>query len=189
MAKQQSGTPADDPQQPTDGTKGRPTPKRREAEAANKRPLVPTDRKAASKTDKARQREQRAKAQQAMIAGDERYLPARDRGPVRRYVRDYIDARWNIAEFFLPGSFIIIAIVLFGSGNPQLSVIAILVLYAVVLIALGDAIVATRIVKRRVIAKFGSCPKGTLWYAGMRTFQIRPTRIPKPQVRRGQYPA
>jgi hypothetical protein len=188
VAKQQSDTPADDGQ-PSDGVKGRPTPKRREAEAANKRPLVASDRKRATKSDKSKQRAQRAKAQQAMMAGDERYLPARDRGPVRRYVRDYVDARWNMAEWFLPASFVIVAVVLFAGSNPRLGITAVLVLYALVLLAVGDAIFATRVVKRRVIAKFGQCPKGTLWYTAMRAFQIRPTRVPRPRVKRGQYPS
>ena len=37
-----------------------------------------------------------------MKTGDERYLPARDKGPVRRFVRDWIDARLCVAEMLLP---------------------------------------------------------------------------------------
>src|SRR3954454_3917605 len=80
------------------GAKGRPTPKRSVSQAANKRPLVPSgrDRKTAGRASREQLREQRMRQRQAMITGDERYLPARDAGPQRRYVRDYIDARWNI---------------------------------------------------------------------------------------------
>ena len=39
---------------------------------------------------------------EGMKNGEERYLMARDKGPVRRFVRDFIDARVSIAEFLLP---------------------------------------------------------------------------------------
>ena len=39
---------------------------------------------------------------EGMRTGDERYLPARDKGPVRRYVRDFVDARLCMAELLLP---------------------------------------------------------------------------------------
>ena len=35
-----------------------------------------------------------AKQREALANGDERYLPARDKGPVRRFVRDYVDSRF-----------------------------------------------------------------------------------------------
>jgi hypothetical protein len=191
VAKQQQGTqdPGDDAGSPQPGGKGRPTPKRREAEAANRRPLVPTDRKAAAKTDKTRQREERMKAQQAMMAGDERYLPARDRGPIRRFVRDVIDARWNVAEFFLPASFVIVLAVLFSGNRPQLALASIFTLYLLVFVSIGDALVASRQVKKRVLAKFGTYPKGTTMYAILRAFQIRGTRVPRPRVKRREYPS
>ncbi len=197
MAKQQN-----DPQASTSGTgsgtpsstegditgKGRPTPKRREAEAANKRPLVPADRKAATRADRAKTREARARAQQGMVAGEERYLPARDRGPVRRYVRDYIDARWNVGEFFLPVSFVVVLMVLFAGRRPQLALVGIVILYAAVFASVIDALIASRTIKKRILATFGSVPKGTVSYSLMRAFQIRRTRVPRPQVNRGEYP-
>ncbi|MEO6997667.1 MAG: DUF3043 domain-containing protein, partial [Terracoccus sp.] len=84
------------------GAKNRPTPKRRDQEAANKRPLIVTDRKAAGKTDKVARREAQAKQRAGMMSGDERYLPARDKGPRRKFIRDTVDARWNVGEFLLP---------------------------------------------------------------------------------------
>jgi hypothetical protein len=87
---------------PRPGAKNRPTPKRRDQEAANKRPLIVTDRKVARSKDKVARREGMAKQRAGMLAGDERYLPARDKGPRRRFIRDSVDARWNIGEFMLP---------------------------------------------------------------------------------------
>ena len=39
---------------------------------------------------------------QAMKTGDDRYLPLRDKGPVKRFIRDWIDARFTFAEIVLP---------------------------------------------------------------------------------------
>src|SRR3954452_17934925 len=86
------------------GAKGRPTPKRSVSQAANKRPLVPSgrDKKSAGQPSREQLREQRVRQRQAMLTGDERHLPARDAGAQRRFVRDYVDARFNIGEFMLP---------------------------------------------------------------------------------------
>ena len=45
-----------------------------------------------------------------MQTGDERNMPAKDRGPVRRFIRDADDARWNLGEFFLPVAAIFLVI-------------------------------------------------------------------------------
>ena len=84
-----------------EGAKNRPTPKRRDQEAARKRPLVVTDRKQARSQDREKRREAMSRTRQAMLTGDESGLPPRDKGPVRRYIRDYVDARRNLAEFML----------------------------------------------------------------------------------------
>ena len=47
---------------------------------------------------------------QAMVTGDDAHLPARDKGPERRFIRDHIDARWNIGEFMLPVMLIVLAL-------------------------------------------------------------------------------
>lgn len=183
--------PAAPPSHPGDA-KGRPTPKRREAEAAKKRPLVPADRKQAARQDREKQRQARAHAQRAMAAGDERYLPARDKGPIRRYVRDYIDARRNVGEIFLPVSLVALLFVVFLGGNENLvkfALVGFLALYAVIIASVIDVLIATQRLKRRLIATFGTVPRGTLFYAAMRAYQLRSTRVPRPQVKRGEYPS
>lgn len=169
--------------------KGHPTPTRREAQEAKKRPLVPSDRKAAAKASRQRQREERTRTQRAMASGDERYYPARDKGPVRKYVRDYVDARWNLAEFFLPVSLVIVVVVLVAGSNARLAFAAIASLYLLIAVAVLDTAIAALKIKRRIRARFGEVPKGTSMYAAIRAFQLRPTRMPRPMVRRGQYPA
>ena len=95
-------TKSPEPAQPTvvkEGGKGRPTPSRREAEAARKaRAKAGMDKKAAKQLLRERRAAENAKMRQGLKTGDERYLPPRDQGPVRRFVRDFVDARVSMAE-------------------------------------------------------------------------------------------
>ena len=170
--------------------KGHPTPKRKTSEALNKRPLVPADRKAAGKSARVANRAQRDREYQAMQTGDERYLPAKDKGPVRRYVRDHVDARWNLGEFFLPIAMIFVLATFAFAKDRLLSVIIIFALYFVVIVTMIDAFVMWRGLKKKLYAKFGadSYLKGLAMYAVMRGFQIRRARLPKPMVKHGEYP-
>ncbi len=174
--------------EPRPGAKNRPTPKRRDQEAARKQPLVITDRKAARAADRARRAEASTKMRQAMITGDDRYLPPRDRGPLRRFVRDSVDARWFVAEFLLP--FMVIVLIL-QFIHTAWAAFAFLGVYLLVLLAVVDGFFAWRGIKRRLRAKFGDDAdlKGLAAYATMRMMQMRPTRMPRPQVARGQYPS
>ncbi|KRF41061.1 DUF3043 domain-containing protein [Terrabacter sp. Soil810] len=167
--------------------KNRPTPKRREQEALNKRPLIVTDRKAATKQDKTVRREAMAKQRAGMMTGDEKYLPARDKGPRRRFIRDTVDARWNIGEFMLP-IMLIVLLLSFVRTNWALLLVFVLV-YGLILVAIGDALLMWRRTRRKMDDKFGGAEKGDAWYAIMRAFQMRRTRMPKPQVARGEHPA
>ena len=186
------------PAAPTGPGKNRPTPKRREAEAARRQPLVPTGRtgagKGSSKATRQAAREQRVHARERMMAGDERYLAARDRGPVRRFVRDAVDARWSAGEFVLPVMLVVLVLSWVGtsvqSKNPQLYTLVFALTYAIVVVSILDSFLMTRRLRKKVLAKFGpeAWIRGTGMYAAMRAFQIRRTRVPKPQVARGQHP-
>jgi len=152
---------------------------------------VPTDRKAAAKSARVAAKAQRDRQFQAMQTGDERYLPAKDRGPVRRYVRDHVDARWNLGEFFLPVAMIFVLLTLLFGNNVGAATVVILALYAIVLITIIDAFVMWRRLRPKLAAKFGADAqqRGLAMYAVLRVFQLRRARLPKPQVKRGQYPA
>ncbi|MFP3465671.1 DUF3043 domain-containing protein [Leifsonia sp. SIMBA_070] len=169
--------------------KGAPTPSRREQEAARKRPLVPTDRKEAARVARQKQAEAREKARIGMAAGDDRYLTARDRGPQRRYVRDYVDARFSIGEFLIP--VMLIVIVLTFLPVAALQVYGLFALWGFFLIAVIDCIVLGFLVQRRIGDKFGKTKveRGLRWYGAMRALQLRIMRLPKPQVKRGQFPS
>ena len=171
------------------GAKNRPTPKRRTQEAARKQPLVVTDRKVAKDRDKEKRREALARQRQAMVTGDDAGLPARDKGPERRFIRDYIDARWSVGEVVLPIMIIVLAMSFLRTSWALMTVFVLT--YGLIAVAIIDAVLMWRRVKSRLISKFGAgkVPQGAMMYAVMRAFQLRPTRMPKPQVKRGDYPS
>lgn len=171
----------------TQAGKGRPTPSRKEAQAAKAQPLVGGRDKAAIKAQRQRQADARERARVGMAQGDERYLPARDKGPQRKYVRDYVDARFSVGEFLIP--IMIVALMLtFVPGRAQS--ISIAGVWVFLLLAVVDAIVLGVILKRKLTAKFGegNVQSGFRWYAAIRAMQFRVLRMPKPQVKRSQYP-
>jgi hypothetical protein len=177
---------AEDPGAPAlrPGAKNRPTPKRRDQEAANKRPLIVTDRKAARSQDKTARREALAKQRQGMLTGDDRYLPPRDKGPRRRFIRDSVDARWNLGEFMLP---VMLLVLLLSFIKAPWALLAVFILvYGLIALAIIDSVLMWFRVKKKVQAKFGDAERGDAWYAIMRAFQMRRTRMPKPQVPRGR---
>jgi hypothetical protein len=172
-----------------DGAKNRPTPKRKDQEAARRQPLVVADRKQAKKLDRASRNQQLAKTRQAMLTGDDSGLPARDKGPVRRYMRDFIDARRNLAEFMLPVMLVVLALS-FLRTSTILFFVTILT-YGILLTAVIDTFVMYRKLRKRLVAKFGeegASAKGNGMYAAMRAFQLRRSRMPRALVKRGEYP-
>jgi hypothetical protein len=196
-----SATPAANSAAPTakakEGGKGRATPTRREAEQRNRRPLIGAppapkgatraERKAARSARQQAVREERRRSRLAAASGDERYLPARDKGPARRFARDYVDARRNLGEFFLPVA--LVALIVGVLNVPAARVASLLALYLMVLLIAGDSYLLRRRVQRLVDEKFGDkATAGTGTYALMRSIQMRRSRMPKPQVQRGQYP-
>jgi len=171
-----------------EGAKNRPTPRRRDQEAARKRPLVETDRKAARDRDRQVRREAQLKQRQAMVTGDDANLPARDKGPVRRFIRDYVDARWNLGEFMLPVMLVVLALSFIRS--PWVFGAVSIGVYGLLFAAGVDAFVMWRRLKARLVAKFGEdkVGRGLAMYAVMRGFQIRRSRMPRPLVGRGEFP-
>lgn len=172
----------------TPSGKGHATPTRKEKEAARKRPLVSTDRAAARKQARAQMQLQRDKARIGLANGDEKYLPARDRGPQKRYVRDYVDARFSIGEMLLPFLFVVIIATII----PSQEIVAILyiIVYGFIFVALADVIVMGFLLKRRLAEKFGADRVEKFrFYAAMRALQLRMMRLPKPQVKRWQFPS
>ncbi|WP_415950774.1 DUF3043 domain-containing protein [Streptomyces sp. KLOTTS4A1] len=173
-----------DPQAP----KGRPTPKRSEAQSQRRSVAnTPMTRKEAAKRTRDARRADMAKQREALASGDERYLPARDKGPVRRFARDFVDSRFCIAEYFLPMAVIIL--VLSMLRNPGLQNIALLLWLGVIVLIIIDSVGIGIRLKKQLKQRFPDEPKrGAVAYALMRTLQMRRLRLPKPQVKRGERP-
>ena len=159
--------------------KGHPTPKRKDAQTQNLRPLVPADRKASAKAAKARIRAREDAQYEAMKNGDINNMPKSERLPWRVYIRDYVDARLNIGEFFIP-----IALI---------TIIPMILLYVYLGAVIIDVAVMWHKLKKKLIDKYGeaSVAKGTrsASYAWSRAIQIRRWRLPKPRYdKRGHWP-
>ena len=168
--------------------KGQATPSRKQQEALNRRPLVPDDRKLAAKQARGKAAEARERARIGMAAGDEKYLPLRDRGLQKRFVRDFVDARFNVGEFMIPVMFLVILLSVFP--DPSVQTYGFLALWAFVIVAIVDCVILGFIVTRKLKNKFGAeKAERVRWYAAMRALQLRVLRLPKPQVKRGHHPS
>jgi hypothetical protein len=170
------------------GAKGRPTPTRKEAEAAaRQRAKAPMDKKTAQKVLRERRAESNAQVRQGMKTGEERYLPQRDKGPVKRFIRNYVDARLSIAEFLLP--VLIVIMVMQYSGDDSMVRLGTALMSTTILVVAVDTSWLLFRVKRQLRAKFPDEPmKGTTFYTIMRVLQLRWMRMPKPQVKIGGAP-
>ncbi|MGY1848039.1 MULTISPECIES: DUF3043 domain-containing protein [unclassified Blastococcus] len=167
------------------GGKGRPTPKRNEAQGRRQGPPPPppTTRKEAYKRMREQQALRRAEARQGIARGETEYLPARDRGPERKLVRDLVDSRRNIGSFFLA----IAALALIGTFVPSMAVKSYtsFLLLGFFLLLIMDSVVLGRKIKRTVRERFPDGDhkmKGLVWYGISRSTMIRRWRFPKPEV-------
>ena len=168
--------------------KGHATPTRKEKEAARKQPLVSSDRAAARRNARAQMQVQRERARIGMANGEEKFLPVRDRGPQKRYVRDYVDARFSVGELLIPFMFGVIILTFFP--QPEVQTIGIIALWAFFAIAVIDVVILGFRLNRKLAAKFGAEKvEKVRWYAAMRALQLRLMRLPKPQVKRGAFPS
>ncbi|CKZ24117.1 transmembrane protein [Mycobacterium tuberculosis] len=137
------------------------------------------------RAEKAANRARMTERRERMMAGEEAYLLPRDRGPVRRYVRDVVDSRRNLLGLFMPSALTLL-FVMFAVPQVQFYLSpAMLILLALMTI---DAIILGRKVGRLVDTKFPSNTESR-WrlglYAAGRASQIRRLRAPRPQVERG----
>lgn len=185
--KQQSTVEPDAPAT-REGTKGRPTPTRKEAQAAaRERAKLGMDKKTAQKLVREGRGAQAAKMREAMRTGEERYLPARDQGPVKRFVRDFVDSRLCVAEGLLP--LLIVIMALSYSGNDTLRNIGSWIWSAVVVLLIVDTSWLIFRMRRAVRERFpDEDVRGTTFYAVLRAMQLRLMRQPKPQVGLGGKP-
>jgi hypothetical protein len=175
-----------DPQSAADprpGSKGRPTRTRKEAlEARRAAAKAARNPKAAKGAERRVRMEKSRDIRAAMKAGDERYLMKRDQGPVRRFTRDFVDARLSMAEFAMPMLIVSLIASMVGAEAVGSGI-----LNATVLVVVLDSVLLRWRVRQQIKKRFGpEHLKGITFYALMRALQMRFLRIPKSQVRLGQ---
>lgn len=181
--------------------KGKATPKRREAEAKRRGPVAPpptTMREAmkrnkelrkSAKADpeyKAKQRNAAKERRERMMAGDDKYLLPRDRGPVKAYVRDLVDSRRNLLGLFMPLAILVFVALLVP--YPDVQRYATLLCTVMLLGMIVEGVLSGRRIAKMVRLKFPdeAVKGGSIgWYSFIRASQIRKLRVPKPRVSPG----
>jgi hypothetical protein len=184
--------------------KGRPTPKRRDAQGKRRGPVTPapltraeararkkelkgsgvTLTKAEKREQSETRRQQRSDQREKMMEGDERYLMPRDKGEVRRYARDIVDSRRNFAGMFMPFAILLIVVMFI----PAIAVYATLLMLIFVIFLVIDAVILGRALNNRVRERFPSTTDGGFklgWYGFSRAMQLRFMRAPRPRVKPG----
>ena len=185
---------------PAQAGKGRPTPKRSEAErsryqsiqggttsgrgaasgGAPARPRTKAD-KERLRADQARNRDKRAAA---MKRGEEWALPPRDRGPLKKLARDYVDAHRRVSEYYM--WVLVILLVAMFSQNKSLETYIGPFVFVLVLVIVVDGYLINRALRRLIAIRYpGESTRGLTWYSIMRAMQIRRFRMPAPAVKPG----
>ena len=182
--RQEAATPPLEESTPTG--KGRPTPSRKEAQAAARaRAKPPRTRKELAAAQRSGKSESSARVRQGMRAGEEKYLLPRDKGPVRRFIRDFVDSRFSFIELIIP--LLVVTMVLGYSGNDTLAGIGNAVLFGSILLVLLDMFMLRFRLRRQLALRFPDEPvKGTTYYAVTRAMQMKFMRLPKPKLKIGQ---
>ena len=179
--------PADAKQaRPAEAAKGRPTPKRSEAERGRRQPITGSRATAAPRTpeDKAKARTERSRKYEAMRRGEAWALNPRDRGPARALARDYVDSKRRISEYYMY-VLVILIVAVFSRNKTVESIITPIILFLVVVIIV-DAQLIRRALHRLVAERLpGESTKGLTMYAVFRALQIRRFRMPTPRVQPG----
>ncbi len=169
---------------PTQGKKG-PTPRRREREAQNFQPLVPEDRKAASKQAREQIRREQAKAREGMARGEDQYLRPKERGPQKRFLRDFVDIRFTLGELLVPFMFLVIFATMIP-GLQYYSTFALLAIWTYLIVCIVEGVTLGLIARKRVASVVGESrtENGFVWQAISRSMQMRFMRLPKARVKR-----
>lgn len=170
--------------------KNAPTPKRNVSQAQKLRPIVPVDREESARRNRIRIREKENAEYEAMRSGDLAHMPKYEQLPWRVYIRDYVDARINIGEYFIPFSLVLMVIIMSFSfvGMRIISVILTVVLYVYLLICAIDVFIMWRRLRKELIRKYGpqsvSRSSRSFTYAWSRAIQLRRWRLPKPRYKK-----
>ena len=174
------------PRSPAEAAKGRPTPKRSEAERNRRQPITGSQAQAAPRTpeDKAKARTDRARRYDAMKAGEAWALNPRDRGPARALARDYIDSKRRVSEYYMY-ILVLLLVAIFVRDKTIQTYVSPLILVLVVIVVIDAQFIKYRLRKLVSERAPGESTRGLTMYAVMRALQIRRFRVPAPRVHPG----
>ena len=175
------------PRSPAETAKGRPTPKRSEAERKRRQPITGSRPAPAPRTpeEKTKARTDRTRRYDAMRRGESWALNPRDRGPARALARDFVDSKRRVSEYYMYILVVLLAAVFLKSKAEQ-KFISPLVLVLVLVIVI-DAQLIRRSLNKLVAERLpGESTRGLTMYAVMRALQIRRFRVPTPRVKPGE---
>jgi hypothetical protein len=162
--------------------KGKPTPKRSEAEKRRRQPYTaPADRKAASRQGRGGDRTDRARKMEAMRRGEDWALPRKDQGPVKALARDVVDSRRGVSEYYLYGIVVLVA-ALFIPGLRQNYVVDYVILIILAVIIVEGWYVSNKVIKLAHERYPGQSTRGVRVYTALRGTQIRKMRVPSPRL-------
>jgi hypothetical protein len=173
--------------------KGRPTPKRRDAEGKRRGPIGPpprtqreaSKRNAVSKEQRKVLRDERRRGQ---ASGDPRHMLPKDKGPVRKFIRDEVDTHRQLVGLFMPIVVVLLVATFALSSNPNTQIYASPILLALLVVMLVEGFFIGRRVIKKVRAEFPEAPDRSFsigWYAVQRAMTIRKLRLPKPNLKPG----
>jgi len=139
------------------------------------------------KAERLSRRADMTERREKMMAGEDAYLLPRDKGPVRRFVRDVVDSRRNVLGLFMPAA---LGLIFFMLAVPSVAVQRLLspAMLVLVLIMVIDGFILGRKVNKLVDEKFPDNTESGWklgFYAASRASQLRRMRAPRPQVNRG----
>jgi hypothetical protein len=165
--------------------KGRPTPKRKDAEATRKvSSLAPASSKAEKNRQRAATRAARITQREAQLRGDESALLPRDRGPEKKFVRNFVDSRRGLAEYLMPATFLVLVLSIFQI--PALTAFGTILMYTLLIYSIVEGLLLNRRVKTEFAKRFPSASyKGIALYIFTRAISMRRIRVPRPQVKPG----
>ncbi len=175
-----------------EAAKGRPTPKRSEAERGRRQGITGTTTgrssgrgaSAGGGSGRPTSKEDRLRRNEAMRRGEEWALPARDRGPVKALVRDYVDSRRRISEYYM--YVMLILVLLLFIRVPAIQHAAEPIVLVLIVFVIVDALLLRMSLKRLIAQRLpGQSIRGVTIYAVFRALQIRRFRMPPPRVTPG----
>ena len=169
---------------PAEEAKGRPTPKRSEAERRRRQPITGSSANRSSGRAGGGTKADRSSKYQAMKRGEEWALQPKDKGPVKALARDYVDSKRRVSEFYM---YVLILLVLaLFARTSAVQTYSQYVILALVVAVVIEGILIRRGLHRLIAERLpGQSTRGVTMYAIMRTLQIRKLRMPAPRVRPG----